>query len=628
MKRIISIELQNFRAFYGKYDKIDLSNGENLLIYGENGSGKSSLFKALNSYFIRSRIKSTPFISNYHTGKSKAEIKIEFADFQQTPFIKIANTQKKYTFGKRKANNTVRFIQDADLVKGFLEYRNLLDIYLHKNPRPNLFSLIVETLLENHIPVRTGGNYRLGVKWKQLSYDLIQGTKNRKSKRHVLALKDLPTFQSHLEATLKDIFESLNLMLEKYFSELNIKLTYTLKKISLQYSKNKKDWKIITDLRLNIKKDGILITGDYSDLLNEARLSAFSICLYLSSLKHNPNLDLQILYLDDIFIGLDTGNRLPILEIVNSEFKDYQIFISTYDKGWFDIAKRYFTTHNQNGWKSIELYVGREQKAAITFDKPTIITSSGNYERAIRHLHDRLHPDYPASANYFRKAIEEIISINIPQYELSDNNLVLIPDHKLNKRLDRTRHFLKRTGNSLSAVNEIISLLHGLLHPLSHYTKISSIYKTELLRIERAIVNLEAQLSNLNIPNTYKCVLEAGKTIKLIFCVNQANNHYYYYEVILRDALVIQKMQDQSLEICEGTCHVKKFYGQNGNVSLPGQTVKKDKFVYNSLQTAYKEIYNHWNAKSPFAFPAAGYLSSCEWYGQNNWQPLSNIIIW
>ena len=53
--RIKKIEIQNFRAFYGNFE-IDLG-GKNLLLYGENGSGKSSLFYALK-LFLESLITS------------------------------------------------------------------------------------------------------------------------------------------------------------------------------------------------------------------------------------------------------------------------------------------------------------------------------------------------------------------------------------------------------------------------------------------------------------------------------------------------------------------------------------------------------------------------------------------
>ena len=51
--RITKIEIKNFRAFYGEY-LIDLYKaGKNLLVYGENGSGKTSLYQALK-FFLES----------------------------------------------------------------------------------------------------------------------------------------------------------------------------------------------------------------------------------------------------------------------------------------------------------------------------------------------------------------------------------------------------------------------------------------------------------------------------------------------------------------------------------------------------------------------------------------------
>ena len=48
--RITKIEIKNFRAFYGAY-QIDLHKaGKNLLVYGENGSGKTSLYQALKRF--------------------------------------------------------------------------------------------------------------------------------------------------------------------------------------------------------------------------------------------------------------------------------------------------------------------------------------------------------------------------------------------------------------------------------------------------------------------------------------------------------------------------------------------------------------------------------------------------
>ena len=89
--------------------------------------------------------------------------------------------------------------------------------------------------------------------------------------------------------------------------------------------------------------------------LNEAKLSAIAISIYLSSilLLPDPKSGLRILALDDVLIGLDMSNRFPVLDILQEDFKDYQIFLMTYDKAWYEIVKQ---RTDQKDWKYAEFY--------------------------------------------------------------------------------------------------------------------------------------------------------------------------------------------------------------------------------------------------------------------------------
>ena len=50
--KITKVEIKHFRGFPGSaVYTFDLPGGKNLLLYGENGSGKSSLYHALNQLF-------------------------------------------------------------------------------------------------------------------------------------------------------------------------------------------------------------------------------------------------------------------------------------------------------------------------------------------------------------------------------------------------------------------------------------------------------------------------------------------------------------------------------------------------------------------------------------------------
>ncbi|MBW7869201.1 MAG: hypothetical protein H3C31_12865 [Brumimicrobium sp.] len=51
MKWITGITLDNYRAFNGAYAPIAIPAKQHLLIYGENGSGKSSIYKSVKNFF-------------------------------------------------------------------------------------------------------------------------------------------------------------------------------------------------------------------------------------------------------------------------------------------------------------------------------------------------------------------------------------------------------------------------------------------------------------------------------------------------------------------------------------------------------------------------------------------------
>jgi len=117
--------------------------------------------------------------------------------------------------------------------------------------------------------------------------------------------------------------------------------------------------------------------------LNEARLSGIAISIYLGMIKrHIQGNPLKILFLDDIFIGSDISNRLPLLEILDSDFSAYQIFITTYDKPWYEFVKSTYLNNN-NSWKSYEFYARRARKG---FEIPV--------KREIKGARDNTHLDF------------------------------------------------------------------------------------------------------------------------------------------------------------------------------------------------------------------------------------------
>jgi energy-coupling factor transporter ATP-binding protein EcfA2 len=589
MKRIKSVVINNFCAYDNA--QFELSNGCNLLIYGENGSGKSSLYKAMKNFFDSSRNQSIPFTKNRYFESKDGIVTIAFSDFNTNinnfQPVNSGNIDEEYSFSSKSIDSTngIPFIRTAAIVKGFLDYTDLLKVYLHGDSNPNLFDLIIPTLLGEHTPLNSGGTIPIGKQWKTLETNLFN-CRTRNDRKHKSALRELPIFETQIRAHLDAVFAELNRLLYVYFNDLHIVLEYNLKPMLFSYKYDKCSWRVETDLRLQVIKDNSLTLTDYNSILNEARLSAIAICLYLASLLKMPsNIDCKVLFLDDVFIGLDSGNRLPILNILKTEFSDYQKIISTYDRQWFELAKKYVNVHEKKCWDTIEMYSTFDQSQ--NRHRSVIVKGDSNIERACRYLYHNTSPDYPAAANYLRKAMEELLSLYIPPHEKVDSELTQIQGYRLSILIDKFSRFLERIGEETNEVNIIKSLLHALLHPLSHYEIDSPIYRIELQLIEKAYKNLENQIKEKEFAKNCKCILEASTLVRLNIKTNVIDYHY--------DITIDENIICYNSILKEPKCRLKKMYGDKNGSQQKGYTPNKDNklFHYDSLQDAIFKISKH-----------------------------------
>ena len=630
MKRVTKIEISNYRAFLNKYI-IELSQGENFLVYGENGSGKSSLFKALNNYLTSSRDFGVAFTKNhYRPHADTGEISLTFTNVDPATHLPIAGTEQTLNFGSLASTHNVNYVMDAELIKGFLDYRSLLEVYYNNEPKPNLFNLIVLKILGNQY--NTARTFRYGEKWNQLQNDLTINSYTSRDWTHRNALAELPTYEAELRQTLRNVFRYLNdVLLTNYFSELNIQLRFELQPMTFNYDQGKRNWNTTGDLRLSVIQNGAPIPNDYTDFLNEARLSAFAVCVYLAALKTNPELfDYKILFLDDVFIGLDTSNRFPILNILKEEFKEHQIFVTTYDRHLFELAKRKFEIEIPGKWKTAEFYVDHVIVGTQQIEQPIIVVGETHYEKAVKFLNDREKPDYPAASNYFRKALEEIIQSYTPTYERTDAENTQIPDHKLNKLVDVTKNFLHKTGNSEENINAIAGIISALLHPLSHHEIKAPIYKRELQIAQNALPMLKDQLLTIDHNTNIKCILGNKKPLRMKFTFNVGAGHFSYYELVTEENL-LKRNNAVALPtplLCK--CRVAQTIEHNGAtvtgpISIPAVSVR---FRYSSLQNAYDTIHAFLVTQHGAFHKEVNYLNAIEWHNGRNWESINNILPW
>ena len=634
MKRITKLVISNFRAFFDCYE-IELSKGENLLIYGENGSGKSSLFKSLNNFLSSSRNTAYPYVKHHNKNTEEGILSFTFNDYNPATNSITSQFGSVIDFGSSSVStDTEQFIKTADIAKGFLDYKGLLAVYNHDEAQPNLFELIILNLFKEFTPTHLGETEAIGKKFNKL-FKKITEAYNRNTYDYRDGVPEMAAFETLINQVLKEVFLQLNAFLIKYF-KLNMRVWYSLTPLVATGW-----WRVISkELKLDVKLNGVVIRHQ-SDFLNEARLSALAVCLYLAVIKRNPQpIDFKVLFLDDVFIGLDLTNRLPILDIIKNEFSDYQVFISTYDRHLHELAKRKFETEVPGKWKSIELYVGKDQIDNQPVDRPILIKGESHFEKATQYLHDRRKPDYPAAANYFRKALEQIILEEVPAYEKTDTeNKIQILDYKLGPLIYKTKRFLERLNQSTETIDKIITLLPSLLHPLSHHEITSPVYRGELQIIESLIPKFLAELKSLDIPNKVKCSLVESRTrLRIKYTINNATGHFSYYYLRTVEPLLLSRDNIGNISISQTKCFIEGCYGENNGNEVEGsrknfsdeQKAHPDN-NFNSIWEAYDRIHNR-IIQFPIIgnFPQdANYLDAIDFLDQLGvYQSLNNVIVW
>ena len=478
--RITDIEIKNFRAFPATY-QIDLGKtGKNLLVYGENGSGKSSLYLALK-HFLESGVD-----ENNEGNKSPAFENHQNIFIQDPGHIKLSlradrwSKKNTYEWSQRVTGETNdELITEASKVKGFLDYKALLEThYLHReNDTVNLFDLLVDGLLANTINPVTERS--LVEDWSAIQPPFPR----RNAKTQITALeRQIVNFNRELANRLADLRPKVDEILNKFGYDVVLDLDFQ----GIVYNQDKK----------TLDNQEILLKVEFFDteipahhiFLNEAKLSAMAIAIYLSSILIQPDSTLKILALDDVLIGLDMSNRLPVLDILEEYFSDYQIFLTTYDKAWYEIVKQ--RTSRGGKWKAVEFYFSQTDE----YEVPIYVENKAYLEKAREYLDTN---DYKACAIYVRTAFEATIKQYCEKKDLAikyrENPKDLRSEDfwaPIKMEEDEAGHLLL----DLRVVDEIERARKFILNELSHATFVN-IYRKEIEDAIDAVEQLENALA-------------------------------------------------------------------------------------------------------------------------------------
>ncbi len=464
MKRIHEICIKNFKAF--QQEEVFTIKGKNVLIYGNNGSGKSSLFWALYT-FLQSSIKTDEEVKKYFKHFEEGDrnthqsLKNIFVTEEEDAYIKLCVIDKEtqistsYTISHDLINTNKDIdscIQELNLASDFINYNLLQNFYRasHKNEvnlwpvfERDIFPFLTDDLNKSYID-----------KIKEITSDVPRGsqrTVRRGSARYNQAITQIDEINTDIERLMTEIETNANEFLKKYFFQdenvVKVELKFT-KKFSFEDIKSKM-WetgksairhsylqiKLVVQLFDKQKNDWTAPIHRIQSFLNEAQLTRIAIGIRIGALRTRvQNTDFKVLVLDDMLISLDMSNRMDVLRIIlNQEnhsglryFDAFQKIILTHDKGFYELIRR---NTSDLEWEYYNFHTNETDNTA-----PSIKRDRTCIEKATAYLADG---EYEACGIELRKETEVILDKYLKGLNLATTGHFEPLSNKLKKALNK-----------------------------------------------------------------------------------------------------------------------------------------------------------------------------------------------
>jgi len=162
-------------------------------------------------------------------------------------------------------------------------------------------------------------------------------------------------------------------------------------------------------LRLAIQFLGLANSKDPRAFLSEGHLDSLGLCLFLAAVRiFNP--PGTLLVLDDVLTSIDKEHRRRVGELLFTEFKDFQIILTTHDDHWNELLQSSTRAMGlQNQWQYIQIN-------GWTVDTgPVLSVSDSSWEFITENLTEA---DYRNLGGPFRVVLENFLARCAAKIEL------------------------------------------------------------------------------------------------------------------------------------------------------------------------------------------------------------------
>lgn len=516
MSKIKRIWLNNFK-FFGSSSPIEL-DGEHLLLYGENGSGKSSLCYGLNT-LLDAAVNSPEKVQEQFALPSESEdslvnihAKMDEGAERTNAFVSVEdNNGKVYKISYRNLDSC----QDTDLLESNLasDLVNYQSLFRFQIPHSEQTSSLIDVFEYSVFPhlsfpaIHYHGKTLRNVKTMIKEYNEGPGYTTNAKGEHIIVYKnsqeysDFLALEAHLNANIQQLVDFINAniydKIQKFEYDFKVHLKYT------SASHDKKDKRIERhryniELKLTEFEETAVNVKYPSKFLNEARMTALAFCIRWCVLDYRlgqgeaPNA-LKILLLDDVMVSLDRCNRTKLVRIILDELADkFQILFFTHDRSLYSYIIRELMNRNgiskeedlmktDIGWQLMEMFACREGKVS----KPIVQPYASAYTKARKYYQgDGGNVDYVACGNALRQAIEGAFKMLYTRLSITknaDGSSIDFSKTMLGDYIHLSKTHFPDLNIPLDAIYALDSIKNILLNPSSHYNPEMDFYGQELI---------------------------------------------------------------------------------------------------------------------------------------------------
>jgi len=500
--KIKKITLKNYKFHHNL--SFDITQN-NCLIYGENGTGKSSIYKALYSNF-------------YYFKDNKIDIKEKFIhrDFSNE------NLEVNIDFNNNYLNRENNSLANSEILENQTIYLADEKVF-HKIIQNDFFQVIKNELGKHFFKLN-----ELNMTYNDIEIEFREITINEIEN---IVLKRIEA-DKNLKLEFLELMADVNIILEKFGEKF--KIYFHLEESDIEF-----DTKKIIPPKIAIKVKDIDDKGDFKNHFNEAKLKLISIAIYFAlAKKYETDSELKLLVLDDFLTSLDMSNRKLIMWYLLDNFGDYQKIILTHNLQFYNMLIKLLKIRDENSqWDIKNIFLYEEDKGEIAIIK----------EKEVDYLYrakkEMIDGKYHSSGNYLRKEFERIVHefkqiLEIGKTEklqniidaLKSNDVIFSAEpHELLNQINRyIPNLLGIINSSMSDENKILKVkeLLGkindlidnkrcdlsemkatlvkvefyrniLFNPASHSDEEIEIYRKECLSSIKLLEELNVVLSNL-----------------------------------------------------------------------------------------------------------------------------------